>query len=205
MRTLFSENQQGSHNIIGRRISLRVQIIRRSKPSESANSFGNLSIQTVLGSTSCDLLLHFQRKKFSPDICSTSFLSIAAGIYTFQLQLFPKFEYFIMRLNLNRLCCGWKDQHQDFITTFESKTLIDIAVCNSTSQYTSKVTLDGGGEVSSSPAIYALLLSNEVNTIRNSYLLYFPFSPQEPLAGEQERTLLAWLFWRLSIHVTERD
>ena len=100
-----------------------------------------------------DHLLHFQRKKFSPDIRSTSFLTIAAGIYTFQLQLFPKFEYFIMRLNLNRLCCGWKDQHQDFITTFESKTLIDIALCNSTSQYTSKATLDGGGEVSSSPAI----------------------------------------------------
>ena len=76
------------------------------------------------------------RKKFSPDIRSTSFLSIAAGIYTFQLQLFPKFEYFIMRLNLSRLRCGWKDQHHDFITTFESKTLIDIALCNSTSQYT---------------------------------------------------------------------
>ena len=35
--------------------------------------------------------------------------------------------------------------------------------------------------MSSSPAIYALLLSNEVNTIRNSYLLYFPFSPRESL------------------------
>ena len=42
------------------------------------------------------------RNKFTPDIRSTSFLSIAAGIYTFQLQLSSKFEYFIMRLNLNR-------------------------------------------------------------------------------------------------------
>ena len=46
----------------------------------------------------------------------------------------------------------------------------------------SLTTLYGGGEVSSSPAIYALLLINEVRTVRNSYLLYFPFSLREPLA-----------------------
>ena len=44
---LFLRTSKVATNIIGRRNYLRVQIIRRFKPSESVNSFGSLTIQTV--------------------------------------------------------------------------------------------------------------------------------------------------------------
>ena len=46
----------------------------------------------------------------------------------------------------------------------------------------SLTSFDGGEEVSSLPAIYALLVNNEIKTGSNSYLRYFHFSPREPLA-----------------------